>query len=94
MSGYFKDKTINRDKKKLNTILISIDTIIIIAAKSSSITITLIGFGLKVIPITNSIACGLLNGNKVKYETVIQKYNKHKNQYQKDQQTIDSFDKL
>ena len=39
-------------------------------------------------------ACGLTIGNKVKYEIVMQKYNKYKIQLQKDQQTIKYFDNL
>ena len=43
---------------------------------------------------SNSIACGLSIGNEVMYEIVMQKYNNYKKQYQKDQNPIDSFDKL
>ena len=38
--------------------------------------------------------CFLSIGNKVIYEIVINKYNKYKKQYEKDQQTIKPFDKL
>ena len=47
-----------------------------------------------VIPILTSTACGLTIGNKVIYEIIKQKYNNYKKQYEKDQETIKSFDKL
>ena len=96
---YFKDKN-HKSKKKykkyktLTTILKSFDTIVIIATTSSSITLSPTGFGLIVIPISSSIACGLTITNKVLYEIVMQKYNKYKKQNEKDNQTIKSFDKL
>ena len=93
---YFKDKN-NKSKKKdkiyetLTTILKSIDTIVISAATSCSLLLSLTGFGLIVIPILSSIACGLSITNKVLYEIVMQKYNKYKKLYEKDQQTIKIF---
>ena len=60
----------------------------------SSITLSLTGNGLIVIPISTATACGLSIGNKVLYEIIINKYNKHKELYERDQQTIKSFDKL
>ena len=50
--------------------------------------------GLIAIQISIATACGLTVGNQVKYEIIINKHNKHKRQYEKDQQTIKSFDKL
>ena len=82
MITYFKNKN-NKSKKKykkyktLTTILKSFDTIVIFATTSSSITLSLTGFGLIVIPISSSIACGLTISNKVLYEIVKQKYNKY-----------------
>ena len=46
------------------------------------------------IPISSSIACGLSITNKVLYEKLMQKHNKYKKLYEKDQQTIKSFDKF
>ena len=98
MITYFNDKNIKSKKKYKNyktrtTILKSFDTIVIIATTSSSISLSLTGFGLIVIPISSSIACGLSITNKVIYEIVMQKYNKYKKLYEKDQQTIKSYDK-
>ena len=96
MITYFKDKN-NKSKQKykkfktLTTILKSFDTIVIIATASSSITLSLTRFGLIVIPISCSIACGLSITKKVLYEIVMQKYNKYKKLYEKDQKTIKSF---
>ena len=99
MITYFKDK--NRKSKRrykkyktITTILKSFDTFVIIATTSSSITLSLTGIGLIVIPISTASACALSIGNKVIYEMIINKYNKYKKQYEKDQQTIKSFDKL
>ena len=78
----------------MTTILKSFNTVVIIATASSSTSLSLTGFGLIVIPISSSIACGLSISNKILYEIVIQKYNKYKKLYEKDQQTIKSFDKL
>ena len=44
--------------------------------------------------ISTAAARGLSIGNKVLYEIVINKYNKYKKQYEKDQQTIKFSDKL
>ena len=99
MITYFKDKN-NKSKKRyknyktITTILKSIDTFIITATTSSSITLSLSGISLIAIPISTATACGLSFGNKVLYEIIINKYNKYKEQYEKDQNTIKSFDKL
>ena len=55
MISYFKDKN-NKSKKRykiyktLNTVLESIDSIVIIGATSTSITLSVIGIGLIVLP--------------------------------------------
>ena len=70
MTTYFKDKN-NKSKKRyknyktLNTILEFVDSIVIIAATSTSITLSVTGIGLIVLPISAGIACGLSLGNKV-----------------------------
>ena len=99
MITYFKDKN-NKSKKKyknyktLNTVLESVDSIVIIGATSTSITLSIIGIGLIVLPISAGIACGLSLGNKILHKLIINKYNKYKKHYERDQQTIKSFDKL
>ena len=96
---YFEDKN-NKSEKKykkyrtITTILKSFDTFVIIATTSSSITLSLTGIGLIVIPISTATACGLSIGNKVLYEIIINKYNKYKKQYERDQNTFKSFDRL
>ena len=70
MVTYFKDKN-HKSKKKyinyktLNTILESIDSIVIIAATSTSITLSVTGIGLIILPISAGIACTLSLSNKV-----------------------------
>ena len=99
MITYFKDKN-NKSKKKykkyktLTTILKSFDTIVILATTWTSITLSLTGIGLIVIPISTASACVLSIGNKVFYDIITNKYIKYKKQYEKYQQTIKSFDKL
>ena len=99
MITYFKDKT-NKSKKRyknyktLNTVLESVDSIVIIGATSTSITLSVTGIGLIILPMSAGIACGISLGNKILHKLIINKYNKYKKQYEKDQQTIESFDKL
>ena len=96
---YFKDKN-HKSKKKyknyktLNTILESVDSIVVIAATSTSITLSVTGVGLIILPISAGIACGLSLGNKMLHKFIINKYNKCKKLYERDQNTIESFDKL
>ena len=99
MITFFKDKNHKSKKryknyKTLNTVLESVDSIIIIAATSTSITLSITGIGLIVLPISAGIACGLSLCNKVLHKLIINKYNKYKKQYERDQNTIKSFDKL
>ena len=47
-----------------------------------------------ILRISAGIACGLSLGNEVLHKLIINKYNKYKKQYERDQQTIKSFDKL
>ena len=96
---YFKDKN-NKSKKKyknyktLNTVLESVDSIVIIAATSTSISLSVIRIGLNVLPISASVACGISLGNKIVHKLIMNKYNKYKKLYERDQQTNKSFDKL
>ena len=99
MITYFKDKNHKSKKtyknyKTLNTALESVDSIIIIGATSTSITLSATGVDLIILPISAGIACTLSLSNKVLYKLIINKYNKDKKQYERDQQTIKSFDKL
>ena len=91
----FKDKNQkSKNYKTLNTILESVDSIVIIATTSTSIILSITGTGLIILPISAGIACTLSLGNKVLHKLVINKYNKYKKLYERDQQTIKSFDKL
>ena len=97
--SYFKDSNHKSKKryknyKTLNTVLESVDSIVIIAATSASLTLSITGIGLIILPISASIACALSLGIKVMHKLIINKYNKYKKQYERDQQTIKTFDKL
>ena len=94
MITYFKDK--NHKSKKKYKIYKTLNTgsIVIIAATSTSITLSVTGIGLIVLPISAVIACGISLGTKILHKLIINKYNKYKKQYERDQNTIKSFDKL
>ena len=47
-----------------------------------------------ILPISAGIACSLSLGNKVLHKLILNKYNKYKKQYERDQLTIKSFDNL
>ena len=92
----FKDKN-NKSKKKykkhktFTTIIKSFDTFVIIATTSNFTTLSPTRVGLIVIPISTATASGSTFGNKVVYEIIMNKYNKCKKHYGKDQQTINFF---
>ena len=83
MITYFKDKN-NKSKRRykhhktLNTVLESVDSIVIIGATSTSITLSITSIGLIVLPISAGLACTLSLGNKVLHKLTINKYNKNK----------------
>ena len=93
MISCFRDK--NRKTKKrykfyktLSTMLESVDTIFNIGAISTSITLTITGIGLIVLPMTAGIACALSTSRKVLHKIIKNKYNKYEKQYQKGHQII------
>ena len=99
MITYFKDKNHKFKKryknyKTLNTILESVDSILIVGATSTSTTLSVTGIGLIILPISAGIACTLSLGNKVLHKLIVNKYNEYKKHYERDQLTIKSFDKL
>ena len=60
-------------------------------ATSTSITLSITGFGLIISPISAGIACVLSLGNKVLHKLIKNKYNKYKKIYERDQLTIKSM---
>ena len=83
MITHFKDKNHKSKKrsknyKTLNTVLESVDSIVIIGDTSTSITLSVIGIGLIVLPISAGIACALSLSNKVLPKLIINRYNKYK----------------
>ena len=79
MITYFRDKNCESKKKykeykTLTTKLKPFHIIFFLAATSSSITLSLTGVGLIVIPISTGVACGLTISNKVIDEIIKQKY--------------------
>ena len=79
MITYFKDKKKSKKNyknyKTLNTILKSVASIIIIGETSTSLTLSVTGSGLIILPISAGIACTLSLGNKVLHKIIINKYN-------------------
>ena len=99
MITYSKDKNDKSEKryknyKTLNTVLEYLDSIVTIAATSTSITLSITGIGLIALPISAGIACTLSLGNKVIHKLIMNKFNKYKKQYERDQQTIKPYDNL
>ena len=47
-----------------------------------------------VLPISAGVVCGISLGNKILHKLIINKYNNYKKLYERDQNTINSFDKL
>ena len=96
MITYFKDKN-HKSKNKckkyktLNTILESVDTIVIIGATSTAISLSITGLCLIILPISAGTECTLSLGSKVLHKLIINKYNKYKKTFWK---TMKSFDKL
>ena len=96
---YFKGKKRDSEKKikkfkTVNTVLESVDTIVIVGATSTSLGVSITGIGLIILPISAGIACTLSIGYKVLHRSTINKKYNNKKQYEKDQQTINSSDKL
>ena len=76
MITYFKDKNnkskkIYKNYKTLNTVLESVDSIVINGATSTSITLSVTGVGLIILPISAGIACGLSLGKKVLHKVFL-----------------------
>ena len=98
MITYFKKNHKSRKKNKnyktLNTILESVDTIVIIGATSTSITLSVTVVGLNILPKLAVIACTLSLGIKVLQKFKLNKHRKYKKQCQIEKQMIKTFDKL
>ena len=99
MITYFKDKN-NKSKRRyknyktLNTILESLDSIFLIGATSTSITLSVTGIGLIILRISAGIACALSLCNKVLHKLIMNKYNKYKKTIWKRPTAIKYFYKL
>ena len=68
MITHYKDKNYKSKKKythyrNLNTVLESVDSIVIIGATSTSVTFSTTGIGLIILPISAGIACALSLGH-------------------------------
>ena len=73
--------------KLLTSILESIDIDGIISATTASVTLSVTGVGLVLVPISAGVACALSLGNKVLQKIVLNKYTRYEEQNYKDQQT-------
>ena len=95
----FKDKN-HKSKKKdenyktLNTILASVDSFVIIEAMSTSVTQSIGGIALIILPVPAGIWSALSMGNEELLKIIKNKYNKNERQYGKGQQTNKSFEEL
>ena len=98
MFTYFEDKNHKSTQKLenykiLTSILESVDTIVIIEATTTSITLSVSGVGLIVEPISDGVASVLSLGNKILHKIILNK-NKKCKQNVKDQQTNQFFAKV
>ena len=63
MITHFKDKNhktkTDKNYKTLTSILESVDTVVVISSTATSVTLSITGFGLIVVPISAGIACSL-----------------------------------
>ena len=71
-----------------------IDSILIIGATSTSKIRSINDIGMIILPISAGIACTLSLGNKFLQNLFIKIYNKYKKEYENDQQTMKTLDKL
>ena len=93
MITYFEDINHKSEKKLKNhttraSLLESVETVILFASKTTSVSSTLTGVDLIVVPISAAIACALSLGNKVLHNIILNEKKKYKKQLGKDQQTI------
>ena len=58
----------------------------------TSVSLTIAGFGLIVIPFSTGMAFGLTLTDTNLYEKIMNKYNEYKKHYERAQQTINSFE--
>ena len=81
MITYFEDKN-HESKKKyekyktLHTIIESLDAFVINGATSTSVTLSITGVGLNILPTSAGIACAQSLGNKILHRMTINKCNK------------------
>ena len=92
MITYFKYKKRQSKKrskkyKTVNTILESVETIVIIRATSASITLSITCVGLVILSLSAGIPCTFSLGNKLLQKLVINKNHKYRKQYEKDKQS-------
>ena len=68
--------------------------IIFVGATTFSITLSIVGISLVVFTISAGIVCAISLGSKVLHKLNINKFNKYRKQYEKDQQTNESIKNL
>ena len=89
-----KSKKRYKKYKTFNTKLESVDTIVKNGATSTSIPLSITGIGSTVLSISAGFACDLSLAKKVLQKIISNKYIKYKKQYHKNQETVETFDKL
>ena len=72
----------------------TVDKIVNVAKTSSAVTLTFTGFGVIEFTKTPGIACGIFLSKNVLHDTIFNKNNKFKKDFERAQQTLTSFDKL
>ena len=88
------NQKIHKNYRTINTVLESVDSFFYHPSNVNFDNSINYWFGLIVLPTSAVIVCSLSFGNKVLHKLIINNYNKYRKQYERDQQTIKSFDKL
>ena len=67
----------------LTTIIKSVDTVVIIGATTTTVTLSVTGVGLILVPISVGITYALSLGNKLIQRIILKKYSKYKDNVKK-----------
>ena len=91
---YKKLKKKHNKYKNLNKILNTIDSVAIISTTSTSITLSLTGYGLIIVPITAGCGCVMTVGSKIISEFLKKKEKSYLKKYTLSHNTLNDFRKL
>ena len=91
---YKKLKKKHNKYKNLNKILNTIDSVVIIGSTSTSITLSVTGYGLIIVPITTGCGCVMTIASKIFSEFLKKKEKSYLEKYTLSHNTLQDFRKL